>query len=327
MLALVTGGTGFVGSHMVRTLLEAGHRVRVLHRANSKLSALEGLTFESAIGDILDADSLRLACEDVAWVFHVAAVADYWRADQTHMFKVNVDGTRNVLDAARGAGVRRVIHTSSAAAVGLRPDGKPADEHVAFNLPPQRFPYGYSKLLSERVVAEAVAKGQDIVTVNPVVVIGPGDLKMISGTFITQVRQSGLLTPVTSGSVALVDVRDVTRWQLVAAEQGRRGERYILGSVNISYRTWYAMIADVVGVPRPLIHMPDFVLPAAAHVVEIGSRFGLRFPVDANQIRLSSRHVIFDYARTWAELGNPHIDIATSLYDTYSWYRAHGYMK
>ena len=128
MKALVTGGTGFVGSHVARALVEAGHQVRVLHRAQSKLDALRGIAYESALGDILDADALRSACEDCDWVFHVAAVADYWRADRHKMFDANVRGTQQVLAAARAAGVRRVIFTSSAAALGRARSGELADE-------------------------------------------------------------------------------------------------------------------------------------------------------------------------------------------------------
>ncbi len=157
MKTLVTGGTGFVGSHVVRALTNAGHDVRVLHRASSRLDALAGLEYESAVGDILDADSLRPACSGCDWVFHVAAVADYWRADRQRMFAANVEGTRAVLQAAREAGVRRVVFTSSAAAVGLRHDGQPADESLPFNLPPQRFPYGYSKAQAESIAQQAVA--------------------------------------------------------------------------------------------------------------------------------------------------------------------------
>ena len=128
MKALVTGGTGFLGSHIVRLLCEEGHGVRVLHRASSKLDALEGLSYESALGDVTDLESLRTACAGCDWVFHVAAVADYWRADHEWMFAVNVEGTRNVLQAADEKGVKRVIFTSSAAAVGLHPNAEPADE-------------------------------------------------------------------------------------------------------------------------------------------------------------------------------------------------------
>ena len=138
MQALVTGATGFVGAHLVRALTEAGHQVRALHRASSRLDALAGLTYESALGDVTDRPSLDAACKGCDWVFHVAAVADYWRNDDVNrMYAVNVDGTQNVLEAARDAGVKRVIFTSSAAAIGARLDKQPADEQVPFDLRPE----------------------------------------------------------------------------------------------------------------------------------------------------------------------------------------------
>lgn len=327
MKALVTGGTGFVGSHVVRALTAAGHRARVLHRASSRLDALEGVSYESALGDILDAASLRAACQDCDWVFHVAAVADYWRADPAKLFEANVEGTRRVLDAARAAGVQRVVFTSSAAAVGLRADGQPADESVAFNFPPQRFPYGYSKVQAEQVAHEAVQRGQEVVIVNPVVVMGPGDLNLISGNFVTQIKRLQWAVPLTSGGVGVVDVRDVARWQLAAAEHGRVGERYLLGTSNVNYREWYALIAETVGVARPFFSTPSVLLPLIAALVDGLRAVRIQLPVDANQVRLGAKHVYFEYHKTWSELGEPCIDMRQSVRDTYQWYLEHGYIR
>ena len=326
--ALVTGGTGFVGSHVVRALIDAGHEVRVLHRTTSKMDALEGLAFESAIGDVLEEDAVRAACEGCAWVFHVAAVADYWQADQTRMFAVNVEGTRRVLRAARAAGVQRVIFTSSAAAVGLRKTGKPSDETNEFDLNPHEFPYGYSKFKAEQVAQYAVRTyGQDVVTLNPVVVLGPGDLNMISGRFITEMLRLQWTIPVSSGGIGVVDVRDVARWHLAAAEQGRTGERYILGTANYGLRDWYALVAQVVGVAPPFLPVPDFVLPPLASVIQMLQNAGVSLPVDASQTRLGGRNIYFDYRKTHGELGPPQVEMRRSLEDTYRWYRDHGYLK
>jgi dihydroflavonol-4-reductase len=326
MRALVTGGTGFVGSHIARALVAAGHTVRVLHRPTSKRDALEGLTYESALGDILDENALQAACESCDWVFHVAAVAEYWRADKSHMFEANVEGTRRVLRAARAAGVKRVVFTSSAAAVGQRADGKPADETTAYNLSPEQFPYGYSKVLAEGVVKEAVAGGQDVVIVNPVIVMGPGDLNMISGSYIVQVKRLGPLVPVTSGGISVIDVRDVARMHLAAAERGRTGERYLLMAANYPHREWLGMIADVVGVRRPFLPTPDFVLPPTAALVNLARRVGISTPIDANQVLLGGRNMFVDGSKAWDELAKPQVDMRQSLQDTYGWYQEHGYL-
>ena len=326
MKALVTGGTGFVGSHIVRALAEAGHTARVLHRTSSRLDALAGLEYEPALGDILDADALRAACAGCDWVFHVAAVADYWRADAGRMFRANVEGTRLVLAAARAAGVRRVVFTSSAAAVGPRPDGQPADETTPFSLPPERFPYGHSKVQAEAVVAAAVEAGQDAVIVNPVIVMGPGDLNLISGSYIIQVKRWGPLVPVTSGSIAVIDVRDVARMHLAAAERGRPGQRYLLGTANYTHREWLGMIADAIGTRRPFLPAPDFLLPPVAAAVDAARRLGLPTPVDSNQVRLGARHITFRFDKAWEALGRPQVDMRQSLRDTVDWYRAQGYI-
>ena len=327
MRALVTGGTGFVGSHIVRTLTEEGHDVRVLHRPTSRLDALAGVVYDSALGDILDADALRAACEGCDWVFHVAAVADYWRADVGKLFDANVRGTQLVLQAARDAGVKRVVFTSSAAAIGPRANGELADESDPFNTSPARFPYGYSKVLAERAVAEAIMAGQDVVITNPVVVLGPGDLNMISGDFVVKTRRLSWLIPVPPGGVAVTDVRDIARWHVRAAECGVAGERYILGTENIAYHIWFALIADVVGVPRPAIPVPASILPLMANIIDLARRTGLQVPVDANQTRLGAQFIYFQFDKAWQQFGEPAFSMRKSVEDTYVWYREHGYIQ
>ncbi len=326
MKAVVTGGTGFVGSHIVRALIADGHSVRVVHRPTSPMAALAGVAYESAIGDITDATSLEAAFAGCDWVFHVAAVADYWRADTARLFHVNVEGTKAVLAAARAVGVQRVIFTSSAAAIGLRADGMPVDETHTFNLSPKQFPYAYSKVLAEQAVAQAVMDGQDVVILNPSIVLGPADLNVISGSYIVEIARWSWLTPCTSGGAGFVDVRDVARWHLVAAKQGRTGERYILSTANYLHRTIYDLVARVAGVPRPLFNMPSALLPLIAGLADALTQIGVKLPVDANQVRLGARFVYFDARKTHQELGPPRFTIPQSITDAYAWYRDNGYI-
>jgi dihydroflavonol-4-reductase len=329
MRILITGGTGFVGSHIARLAAAHGHHVRVLHRPTSKLDALHGVPYESALGDIGPASTadLQAACAGCAVVYHVAAVADYWRADVQQMYDVNVEGTRRVLAAAKQAGVRRVVFTSSAAAVGPRTDGRPAAEGDPFSMSPKHFPYGHSKVLAEQVVAQAVAGGQDVVTINPVIILGPGDLNMISGSFIVQVKRYGALAATTSGGAMLVDVRDVAAAHLAAAERGRSGERYLVGLQNVGYVPLFAMIAQIVGVPKPILHAPNVILPTVASTIDLLRALGIRTPIDANQARIGGINLFFDTAKANAELGAPQIDIQQSIEETYAWYQAHGYLR
>jgi len=324
MKALVTGGTGFVGSHVARTLAAEGHEVRVLHRASSKLAALDGAPFESAMGDIRDAASLRAACDGCDWVFHVAAVADYWRSTRDEIIEANVNGTAQVLEAAREAGVKRVVFTSSAAAIGLHANGEPSDEHLAFNGSATRFAYAYSKVLAEDVCREAVLGGQDVVIVNPVVVIGPGDLNRISGELVLSVAQLGPLMPIPPGGVAIADVRDIARWHVRAAEQGVTGERYILGSANVRHAALLAQIAAIANVARPRIPLPAWLVPPLATLIDGARSVGLPVKLDGTQTRLSARRVYFVFDKAWGAFGPPQFTQQQTLTDACQWYAERG---
>jgi dihydroflavonol-4-reductase len=219
-----------------------------------------------------------------------------------------------------------VIFTSSGAAVGLRHDGRPADESVLFNLPPRVFPYGHSKFLAEQEVQRAVAGGQDVVVLNPSVVLGPGDLNQISGSSIVEMARGNVFV-YPAGGVTVIDVRDVAAAHLAAAERGRAGERYLLGALDISHRALMKLIARVAGVPAPAIPVPAVIIPTLALLAGLLRRVGLTLPIDDNQIRLSSRYVFFDCHKAWRELGQPAIDLRQSLEDTYRWYVDHGVIK
>ncbi|MCE2471846.1 MAG: NAD-dependent epimerase/dehydratase family protein [Anaerolineae bacterium] len=328
MKALVTGATGFVGSHLVRQLIEAGHSVRALYRSEKKLSQLADLELEAVPGDLDDVALLERACAGCELVFHVAAKADYWKDDDRDaLWRVNVEGTRNLLSAAKSAAVRRVVFTSSASTIGIRPDAQSADESDSFSLPPERFWYAYTKLKAEAIVAEFVADGLDVLTLNPAVIIGPGDLNAISGSFIIETARFQWLLPMSSGGLAVIDVRDVARAHLAAIERGKPGERYILSRANVTYHEFFGMIAAACGVRPPLISTPDWLLEPTARFIGVMRRLGIQTPMDANQTRLGSAHVFVDAGKAQRELGAPQIDIESSLRDTFEWYQQHGYIK
>lgn len=321
--ALVTGGTGFVGSHVVRVLLAAGHQVRVLKRTTSSMVALDDVNgYEPFVGDILDRASLEQAMTGCEWVFHVAAVSDYWRQSVDWLYEVNVTGTKNVLEIAQKTGVKRVIVTSSAAAIGFRDDGFPADETVTFNQLPGAFPYAHSKFMAEIEVLKAVINGLDCVMVNPAVVIGPGDVYQGSGSLLIEMK-NGTVPAIPPGGVTLIDVRDVAAAHLAAAEKGRTAERYILGTLDMSHKAWMALIADVIDANLPPLETPEIIMPLIGAAVDLGRTLRLPIPADGNQIRLSARRVYFNCQKAWDELGEPQIDIRQSIQDTYDWYLDH----
>lgn len=328
MRVFITGATGFVGSHIARQLADAGHELRILYRSDKRLGILDGLVYEGVAGDLDDLEALKRACQGCAVVFHVAAKADYWKDDdKAALWTINVDGTRNILRAAQAAGVRRVVFTSSAAAVGIRPGGALADESDRFNLSSERYLYAYSKVKAEEIVAEFVASGLDVVILNPTVVIGPGDLNAISGTFVIETARYQWAVPISSGGLAVIDVRDVARAHVNAINRGRSGERYILNSANVPYREWFAMIAAACGVRAPVIRTPDFMLEPIAVLIEGLRRLGIDTPMDADQTRLGGAFVYFDGSKAHRELFKPEIDIRASLKDTWLWYAERGYIK
>lgn len=327
MRALVTGGTGFVGANLVKGLSEAGYTARILRRGTSSLEALEGLTYEEAVGDILDLPSLVPAMEGCEWVFHVAAVSDYWRQGVDWLYKVNVEGTKHVLEAARTAGVRRLVYTSSIAALGVSPDCKPLDETHMFNLQPKEFWYGHSKHLAEEVVRQAVDGGLDAVIVNPAIVIGPRDVNKISGSIVIEVAR-GLVRFYLPGGANYVAVEDVVEGQIAAAEKGRLGERYILGGENLSHREAIDTIVEVTGGPDPLFSFPRWAIEPTAVVVGLARRvLRERVPVNENQVRMAGRPLYMDTKKAVQELGLPQTPFRTAVERAYRWYREHGYLS
>lgn len=324
--ALVTGGTGFVGAQVTRALIEAGHTPRILRRASSPTEALDGLSgYETAPGDVLDPASLDAAMDGCTWVFHVAAVSDYWRQSVERLYRVNVRGTQNVLAAAKRAGVKRVIHTSSAAAVGPRDDGLPASEGDLFNLAPGEFPYAHSKFLAEIAVLQAIVGGLDAVIVNPAVVIGPGDIHLGAGSLLIEMAK-GRVPAIPPGGITVIDVRDVAAAHVAAAERGRTAERYLLGAVDLSHKAWMRLVADVVGVPAPALHLPGAAMPALGALVDLARAVHVPLPADGNQIRFSGHNLYYNCQKSWAELGEPRIDVHQSLQDAWAWFRARGWL-
>jgi dihydroflavonol-4-reductase len=326
MKALVTGATGFIGANLVEALTLHGWQARALRRQSSSLRALEGLTYEPAIGDINDPPSLTAAMAGIDIVFHVAASADYWRSSADKMMRANVDGTRNVLQAAKDAGVRRVVFTSSCAALGKPPFGQAIDETAQFNLRTSEFPYGYSKRLAEQVCQEFVQAGLDVVIVNPAVVLGPRDVNMISGSLVVQAARHSL-PAMPPGGVSVIDVADVCTAHIAAAEHGRTGERYILTGHNLWYSELFATIAKVTGKSAPSLTLPGGVFRAAGSAVDFAREtLKLSLPVNGEQVRFSADTFWFDASKAQRELGLTARPFQETVQRTYEWYQAHGFL-
>lgn len=297
-----------------------------MRRASSQLDALEGLQVQDVVGDILDPASLIRAMEGCDWVFHVAAVSDYWRQGADWLYRVNVEGTENVLQAAAQVGVKRLVFTSSVAALGVPDDGEIMDESHTFNLPPHRFRYGHSKHLAEAKVQEAVQGGLDAVIVNPGVVLGARDLNRISGSIVIEVAR-GLIRFYLPGGLNYVAVEDVVAGHIGAAEHGRTGERYILGAENLTYREAIDTIVDVVGAGKPLFSFPLWAIEPAAVAVSLARQlFGNRIPINANQVRLSGLRIFVSPEKAIQELGMPQTPFRIAVERTYRWFKENDYL-
>lgn len=324
---LVTGSTGGLGANLVAALLERGYDVVGLRRSTSPPDAVDGLPMAFATGDILDPASLRPALDGIDWVFHVAAIADDWHYPPEAVYRSNVEGTRNVLDASLAAGVQRFVLTSSAAALGKpRPGRLMMDERDRFNLDPAQFAYGHSKQLAEDVLAEYAARGLHAVSVLPSALIGPRDVKFISGELIIRALKRQVF-PFPAGGLNYLDLRDAAEAHIAAAERGRPGERYVLAGHNLTHREALHTIGDVLGVPITHLPVPRAVLPVMARVVRVLRRAGADVPVEEGRVVLGGETMYYDNRKAVRELGLTVRAFAESVRDTADWYAAHGYLE
>jgi dihydroflavonol-4-reductase len=327
MKILVTGATGFVGSHVVRKLLEAGHSVRILRRQISSVKILEGLKVETVLGDVTDRNSVFQAVDGCEAVFHVAGHVSFWRGTREIQNRINVGGTRNAVEACLSHKVRRLVHTSSIAAIGRAPDGEIGDETIPYNWWPYRLNYNNSKFFAEEEVRRGIEKGLDAVIVNPAIVFGPGDLNLNAGAMVFQAAR-GRLKIYPQGGGCTCSVEDVAEGHVLAFDKGRTGERYILGGKNYSWRDLFSMICEVVGQPPPKIPLPTAAMKAFGFFADALSRVTHKEPaVTPETARITPFKVFYSSDKAVRELGYRISPFRDTIRRTYEWYLANGYIK
>ena len=324
--AFLTGGTGFVGANLARALIADGWSVRALARPGSDRRNLVDLPLEIVDGDLGDAGLAR-ALDGADAVFHVAAHYSLYRADRDALLRSNVDGTRNVLAAARTAGVPRTVYTSSVAAIGVR-HGAPADE--THQSPPDELigAYKRSKYLAEREAVRAAEAGQDVVIVNPTTPIGPWDRKPTPTGEIFVRFLNGKMWAMVETGLNFVDVRDVAAGHLLAYDKGRSGERYILGGENLALKSLLQRVGAIVGRPAPSVTVPLWLPLAVAWTEEnVLARFGRQPTVPIDGVKMSGESMYYDTSKAIRELGYAPKAIDDAIHAAIHWFADNGYTR
>jgi dihydroflavonol-4-reductase len=328
MKALVTGATGFVGSHVARCLADQGAELRLLVRPTSLTANLEGIAGERVTGDLREPESLRKAVEGCEAVFHVAADYRLWTREPQEMYRSNVEGTRNILQAAQEAGVRRVVYTSSVATMGFTSNGHLADENSPVGLGDMIGHYKKSKFQAEQVALQAGRAGVDVVVVNPTTPVGERDIKPTpTGRIIVDFLKRKFPAYVDTG-LNLVDVAEVARGHVAALEKGRRGERYILGGENLTLKQILDKLAALTGLSSPRVKLPYAVAMASGVVDTAVTGLLLRREprVTLDAVRMGRKKMFVSSAKAERALGWKIVPVDDALRRAVDWFREHGYI-
>ncbi|HKD02093.1 MAG TPA: hopanoid-associated sugar epimerase [Terriglobales bacterium] len=339
MKAFVTGATGFVGSHVARALTERGAELRLLVRAASDPKNIQDLRAERVTGDLLDPASLGRAMAGCDVVFHVAADYRLWVKDPGQMYRANVEGTRAILEAARNNRVRRVVYTSSVATIGFgtkprlsqkaREAGHPgwADEDSPVSLADMIGHYKRSKFLAEEAAVAAGKGAMDVVVVNPSTPVGEQDIKPTpTGRIVVDFLKKKFPAYVDTG-LNLVDVRACAEGHVAALEQGKSGERYILGGENLTLKQILDKLAAISGLPSPRVRLPYFVALASGVVDTALTGWLLRREprVTIDAVRMGRKKMFVSSAKAERELGWKAGPVDDALRRAVEWFRARGY--
>ena len=322
LTSFVTGGTGFVGAHVVRKLVERGDMVRVLVRRTSNRALLEGMPVETAVGDLRDMDSLMKSLQGVDELYHVAADYRLWSRDPRELYRSNVNGTRNMLEAARVQNVPKVVYTSTVGCLGIPKDGSPGNENTPVTRDELVGNYKRSKYDAEQIAIEYAGKGLRVVIVNPSTPVGPGDIRPTpTGKIILDFLHGKMPAYVDTG-LNLVAVQDVAKGHLLAAEHGRVGEKYILGNKNLTLREILAILAKITRRKPPRVRIPHWVaLGAAVGDSAISRVLGREPGIPIEAVLISRKRMFFSAGKAISELGLPQMPVEEALEQAVGWFR------
>ena len=327
MRCFVTGATGFLGSHVARQLLARSADLRLLVRQTSRLDNIADLGADHVVGDLRDPDSLRKGMSGCEFVFHVAADYRLWALNRQELYDSNVEGTRNVLSAARDSGVRRVIYTSSVATMGFGNNGRLTDEKSPVTLSNMIGDYKRSKFMAERLVIEAGQSGQNVVMVNPTTPVGERDIKPTpSGQIVVDFLRRKFPAYVDTG-LNLVDVVDCAEGHLLAMEKAQPGERYILGGENLTLKQILDKLGAITGLSSPKVKLP-YAVALATGVVDtlvVGKMLKREPRVTIDAVRMGRKKMFVTSVKAERELGWMPGPVDDALRRAVEWFRANGY--
>ncbi|HWP85061.1 MAG TPA: hopanoid-associated sugar epimerase [Terriglobia bacterium] len=325
---LVTGGTGFVGHHVVRRLAQEGFPVRVLARPASPLQLLRGVAAEIVRGDLTDPESLRAAVTGCTAVFHVAADYRLWARHPQELYRSNVEGTERLLQAARQAGVAKVVYTSTVGTLDFSRNGRPAQESDVAQPESLAGPYKHSKFLAEQVALRYAQEGFPVTIVNPSAPVGEGDRKPTeTGKMILDFLNRKMPAYIDTG-LNLVDVRDVAEGHLLAFRNGRPGERYILGGHNLSFREILETLGRIARLSPPSWRMP-YAVALGAGVLDswLAGLLGRAPRIPLEGIRMARHTMYVSSEKAQRELGYRISPLEPALERAIRWFEQNGYVR
>ncbi|HUJ27195.1 MAG TPA: NAD-dependent epimerase/dehydratase family protein [Myxococcales bacterium] len=320
MKLLVTGATGFLGSTLLPLLREAGHETRALVRSGERLASAD----ETVKGDVRDGASIREALDGIEGVYHLAGLVSRDPADARKMYELHVDGTRNLLDAANKAGVKRVVLASSSGTIGVSRTRRVATEDDDYPIETVgRWPYYLSKIYEEKIAIERAKQGLPVVILNPSLLLGPGDARMSSTQDVFRFLM-GRIPVIPRGGISFVDVRDAARAFVAALTRGNVGERHLMGAANWEFHEFFARLGRIAHKPPPLMRMPSAMKVAAAHVLEKLARDRGREPdLPAADVEMGECWFFIDSSKAERLLGFRPRDPLETLSETVSYVREH----
>jgi len=328
MKTLVTGATGFIGSALARALLARGFELRLLVRDGSDRQNIIDLDAEVVIGDLRDVVSLKNALKGCDALFHAAADYRIWVPNPHAMYEANEMGTQNIMEAALGAGVGRIVYTSSVATMGLNKDKTPADETTPSGLSQMIGHYKRSKFLAEQRVLRLVDKeGLPAVIVNPSTPIGPRDIKPTPTGRVIVKAVSGKMPAYVDTGLNIVHVDDVAAGHILAMERGGIGERYILGGQNMTLAEILGKIAAITGNAEPRVRLPHGLVMPLAHISEAWARLTkAKNPMlTKDGVKMAKKYMFFSSAKAEEKLGYSHRPAIEALREAIEWFRGHHY--